>query len=852
MGAQQAKADGDINTETVKMDPPPRVPSAPPADGGKLHEEQVAEPVDVARSLSLRPRTRAAFSIACIATACVASLVCGVVIGVFGARASDGSAENDAGGNDYNTTSCLVDSTLYGRCCAGVPVYKGFEYYEADGEILYDGTLCKRYAHPSPRPTTHPTPVPTLAPSPSPTLEPTPVPSSVPTLTPLPTVNSFMPEDCRDPNIADETQLASGVEHCATACDARCELRLVEGVFPMSEELELEIDTRLYGGTIRPTLTPGCTDQCLAEAGGLKVNGWADPTIKVTLERLRFRDWTHATSGARRIIYVQSGATLEIKDCIFENNDVPMSLVQHAGGGPLIVSSSIFRSNACAEVSDLANSGKGSSIRVTDGSLALRDSIFEENTQHKLGTVYTWNTRNISVDNCTFSSNAATDGRGGALDVEADSDTGPACSLHVRDSHFRANTATDDGAGLYALRLKRVSIEGSFFEGNAAEEDGGGFFAGTVEAVDVEGCTFEGNGALDKGGGLYLQGEAASDVDCALHVRDSLFRDNTAADEGAGLYAFRLMSASVESSSFQGNTAEEAGGFFAGRVDAVDVEGCVFEGNGATIKGGGLYSQGEDNAVRVRRTAFRRNTAGGNAGGAYVSAALATTFSDVEFTDNEAGGNGGAALVGEHESGAAYFEEVRVTDNTAGGSSGGLHIYRVHAQVVDSIFTNNVAQGEGGALSQDAQAERRKSVFIENSTFTSNEAADGGAVAHKQDNATVIRCRFEGNAAIERGDDNDGRGGAVYKSNGARLDVMDSTFVANVAEDQGGAVYATGSAPNPSRGAYVGGCTFNENGASNGGAALASWLEGWFLNASSFSDNVDASGVNLCGKQPVS
>ena len=92
----------------------------------------------------------------------------------------------------------------------------------------------------------------------------------------------------------------------------------------------------------------------------------------------------------------------------------------------------------------------------------------------------------------------------------------------------------------------------------------------------------------------------------------------------------------------------------------------------------------------------------------------------------------------------------------------------------------------------------------------------------------------------------------MYKSNGARLDVMDSTFVANVAEDQGGAVYATGSAPNPSRGAYVGGCTFNENGASNGGAALASWLEGWFLNASSFSDNVDASGVNLCGKQPVS
>ena len=68
--------------------------------------------------------------------------------------------------------------------------------------------------------------------------------------------------------------------------------------------------------------------------------------MTMTFERLRFAGWHHdhgTDNDIRRIIYVQSGASMDIIDCIFEDNTVPMSAVYHVGGGPLLVASSIFR-----------------------------------------------------------------------------------------------------------------------------------------------------------------------------------------------------------------------------------------------------------------------------------------------------------------------------------------------------------------------------------------------------------------------------------------------------------------------------------------------------------------------------
>ena len=171
--------------------------------------------------------------------------------------------------------------------------------------------------------------------------------------------------------------------------------------------------------------------------------------------------------------------------------------------------------------------------------------------------------------------------------------------------------------------------------------------------------------------------------------------------------------------------------------------------------------------------------------------------------------------------------------NTAGGDGGGIHFYRTSGSVRDSTFRDNEADDSGGALCQDAQDGAEKDFLIETSTFTSNVAIAGGAVAFKQDTATITGCTFESNRAKdEPGVSYGGRGGALFKGNGARLDLTDSTFLNNHAvrtdpddsdtegAGRGGAIYATGSTGSPTQGSYVGDCTFEGNVADMGGACL--------------------------------
>ena len=178
--------------------------------------------------------------------------------------------------------------------------------------------------------------------------------------------------------------------------------------------------------------------------------------------------------------------------------------------------------------------------------------------------------------------------------------------------------------------------------------------------------------------------------------------------------------------------------------------------------------------------------------------------------------------------------------NTAGGDGGGIHFYRTSGSVRDSTFRDNEADDTGGALSQDAQDGAEKDFLIETSTFTSNVAVAGGAVAFKQDMATIAGCTFEGNRAKDEPvQSRGGRGGALYKGNGARLDLTDSTFLNNHAvrtdlddsetegAGRGGAIFTTGSTGSPTQGSYVGGCTFQENIAERTRAAPASVASRW-------------------------
>ena len=122
----------------------------------------------------------------------------------------------------------------------------------------------------------------------------------------------------------------------------------------------------------------------------------------------------------------------------------------------------------------VSNSGKGSAMRVTDGTLEVRDSIFEGNTQYKQGAIYTWDTLSINLTNCSFADNEATDGRGGAVAFEVgDDEAMDRSSLHVQNCTFQGNQAEDEGGALYSLRIKSVTISSCLFEDNKAKKTTG-------------------------------------------------------------------------------------------------------------------------------------------------------------------------------------------------------------------------------------------------------------------------------------------------------------------------------------------------------------------------------------------
>ena len=169
----------------------------------------------------------------------------------------------------------------------------------------------------------------------------------------MPTNNSLMPEDCADPSIAVYDELEAGLSHCTLHCSEVCDLRLTpsDGNFKMERDLEIMTSGRIYGGSQRPTVAPcapgdvvctGVSDFDEESYGAFKINGWENPGMTMTFERLRFAGWHRVSDNdIRRIIYVQSGASMDIIDCIFEDNTVPMSAVYHVGGGPLLVASCV-------------------------------------------------------------------------------------------------------------------------------------------------------------------------------------------------------------------------------------------------------------------------------------------------------------------------------------------------------------------------------------------------------------------------------------------------------------------------------------------------------------------------------
>jgi predicted outer membrane repeat protein len=207
-------------------------------------------------------------------------------------------------------------------------------------------------------------------------------------------------------------------------------------------------------------------------------------------------------------------------------------------------------------------------------------------------------------------------------------------------------------------------------------------------------------------------------------------------------------------------------------VDSVFVD--LYAGRGM---GSALFISG--GAPVVRGSRFESSFVFGGGGAVFVMSGT-PSFENCLFEDNGADQDGGAIYVTASGAITVSFSEFRNNHAFAGGA---IYSQSGEMNIVGSLFSENIANYRGGAVSGSAA--------IVDSVFFANTAAVnplppvyGGAV---YGSGTIVNSTFVENEAESLGSSMPGRGGAVY----GEFDIRNSIFYDNVAA-QGPDVYGAG------------------------------------------------------------
>ena len=113
--------------------------------------------------------------------------------------------------------------------------------------------------------------------------------------------------------------------------------------------------------------------------------------------------------------------------------------------------------------------------------------------------------------------------------------------------------------------------------------------------------------------------------------------------------------------------------------------------------------------------------------------------------------------------------------------------------LVNLVVQNGYTSGGGGAiLSLGSQ----DTINIVGSSFIGNKAENQGGAINASGTVNILASNFSGNKALgldNGGSDHDGRGGAIYKSGYQPINISLSNFAGNIATEGGGAIFNNGA-----------------------------------------------------------
>ncbi len=433
----------------------------------------------------------------------------------------------------------------------------------------------------------------------------------------------------------------------------------------------------------------------------------------------------------------------------------------------------------------IVNTSGGSAV-INGGGI---NRVFDINPVAENTTPFTVTFQGITITGGAASPGDGDQGSGGGIRAQG------AASVVLNNVILTGNTATADGGGIslesvnndsigtLTVNASTISYDHAGDAGGGIETDGTGQVtvnAGSV--VDFNTCVNQGAGIwLDAGGAnLIVTGTVLSNNDALtmlaggignagagnVTIANSLIQNNFSGGTGGGFGdAANMGNLTIQNSTFLDNSAAGDGGGVQEGGTQTTITGSVFVGNVSAGNGGGLFVNGQ--TVSITNTVFRQNTA--TSGGGIEDEAAVLTVASSTFDTNRAmdanGGNG------------------NTPDNA--GNGGGLEADTgvTSVTVSNCLFLNNVANDEstsnfGGGGIYDNTGD----LTVSNSQFAGNAADEiGGALLFGGNSLNVTGSTFDKNHANDAG--------AIFVSPSAQLsNLINDTFVGNVAQTQGGAL----------------------------------------------------------------
>ena len=511
----------------------------------------------------------------------------------------------------------------------------------------------------------------------------------------------------------------------------------------------------------------------------------------------------------------------------------------------------------------------------------ISDSKFINNSASYGGAIV--NVKDLTVRNTEFVNNNPDAifnyvGFGGNLDlgIENFTDLQNAIGLVTGTLTLNQNVVmTDDEAANFVNGVvinKNIRIDG---KGHTidARDLGRIFSIGEGFTVTLTNATLI-NGKSDKGGAIYNDGSLnLSDVKLSdnaadsyggavfnnghLVVSDSVFDSNDIVNRGsasvdyggAAIYNWKEGTLKVTNSNFTNNIKNyKNGDNLVGAITTIGnatVSGSNFVNNsgrwGGAISATGAELRKNSSTLTVSNTIFRDNAAL-YAGAVYIWGSN-YNIADCVFDNNTAFGkgnmtpnnnNGGALVVSQvskfNEPITGTISGSKFTNNKA-QYGGAAYFNKGFVTITDSVFENNIATAEGGAVGFSRASVKDLVVSINNSSFVGNKAPVAGAIFTNVD-SKITNSNFTKNTAS--------KGGAVLNENGAKLTVDNSTFKDNAADSYGGAVLNNGELI-VTNSVFDANDILNRGSASvdHGGAAIYNWENAkLYISKSNFTNNI--------------